>query len=105
VAIGARFLYARLERWNVDSQRKLGPYARDLLFKFIAVEAIPPGGGLAAGNKFFTDADHRHQVIVRGMTNFELAIAAMRAAPDNPYGDDEEAIAAAILARIEQARQ
>jgi hypothetical protein len=86
----------------MSSKRKLGPYARDLLSKFIAREAIPPGGGLADSIEFFKNPDHRHEMLVRAMNNFELAIAAMRAAPDNPYGDDEEAIAAGILAYLDQ---
>lgn len=85
----------------MNRNRKLGPNAKNLLAMFIACESVPEGGGLADGLKFFMDAEHRKQVIETAMTNLDLSIAAIRAAPDNPYGDDEEVIAAAILLAIE----
>lgn len=85
----------------MHADRKLGPNAKNLLTMFIARESVPDGGGLADGLKFFTDAEHRKRVIETAMTNLDLSIAAIRAAPDNPYGDDEEVIAAAILLAIE----
>lgn len=85
----------------MTGERKLGPNAKKLLTMFIARESVPPGGGLADGLKFFTDSEHRKRVIETAMTNLDLSIAAIRSAPDNPYGDDEEVIAAAILLAIE----
>lgn len=85
-------------------QRKLGPNAKKLLSRFIAREAIPPGGGMQSGLRFFTDTEHRHRVLDVAMENLDASIALIQQAPDNPYGDDEEAIAAAILERLEAAR-
>jgi hypothetical protein len=83
-----------------DLKRKFGPNAVNLLARFIARESIPPDGGFADGVEFFTNAERRHQVLERAVANFDLAIEAVRAAPDNPYGNDEETIAAAILERL-----
>ena len=81
---------------------KLGPNAKRLLMLFMAREAIPPGGSVVDGFHFFTDAEHRKQVTGRAWSNFNDAVRAIRAAPDNPYGDDEEAICSAILDRIDK---
>jgi len=87
-----------------DNERKLGLNAKRLLLEFMAREAIPPGGGIGSGLLFFADSEHRRQVMEAAKHNFDVAIEAMRSAPDNPYGDDEEAIAAAILDRLEAVR-
>ena len=86
------------------SERKLGPNTRKLLAYFIAREAVPPGGGLADGLNFLTDSDVRRQGMERAMSNLDAALTAVKSAPDNPYGDDDEAIAAAILGRVENAK-
>lgn len=82
--------------------RPMGPNAKKLFAAFLAKEAVPDGGGLADSMKFFLDKEHRAGVIERAAKNFEAGIAAVKAAPDNPYGDDEEAICAAVLARLAQ---
>lgn len=89
---------------TVNGERRLGPNTRKLLGHFIAREAVPEGGGLADGLNFLIDPDRRQRGMEKAMVNMEAALAAVKSAPDNPYGDDDEAIAAAILARIE-ARQ
>lgn len=84
------------------SDRKLGPNTRKLLAHFIALEAVPEGGGLASGLNFLADPDQRKRGIERAMANLDAALQAVKSAPDNPYGNDDEAIAAAILKRVEQ---
>lgn len=86
------------------SDRPIGPNAKKLLAHFIALEAVPRGGGLADGLNFLTDNDRRRRGIAQAMSNLEAALAAVKSAPDNPYGDDDEAIAAAILERVEDVR-
>ena len=83
------------------SERILTPNIKKLLIRFIAIEAIPSGGGLADGLLFLTDAKHRKEGIERAMNALETALAIVKTSPDNPYGDDDEAIAAAILDRLE----
>jgi hypothetical protein len=79
------------------SERKLGPNAKKLLTHFAARIAIPPGGGLAAG----IEAMSRLGDVTReALAQMDQAIAAVRAAPDNPYGADEETIAGAILGEL-----
>lgn len=86
----------------MDNDRKLGPNAKRLLSRLIARAAVPPGGGLESSLRFFADTEHRHRVLEVAMGNLDASIALIRQAPDNPYGDDEEAIAAGILERLEK---
>lgn len=84
------------------TERKLGPNVKKLLAHFIAREAVPSGGGLADGLHFLTDPVRRRQGLEMAMSNLDAALAAVKSAPDNPYGDDDEAIAAAIIERVER---
>ncbi len=84
----------------MTDNKKLGPNMRELLARFIAIEAVPIGGSLADGLHFLTAADRRQQGISRAISNTKMAIEVVKSAPDNPFGDDDEAIAAAILERI-----
>lgn len=86
------------------NDRILGPNAKRLLAHFIAREAIPVGGGLASGINFLTNPQLRRTGIEKAMADLETALAVVKTAPDNPYGDNDEAIAAAILARVETIR-
>lgn len=86
------------------SERPIGPNAKKLLAHFIAREAVPSGGGLADGLNFLTDPERRRQGIEQAMSNLNAALAVVKSAPDNPYGTDDEAIAAAILERVENAK-
>jgi hypothetical protein len=88
-----------------DKRRKLGPNAKKLLIRFMAREAIPPGGDVADGARFFLNDEHRKSVMDRAWTNFNAAIAAVKATHNNPHGDDEEAIAGAILVLIAEKEQ
>lgn len=83
------------------ASRVLGPNTRRLLAHFIAREAVPSGGGLADGLNFLADPERRRSGIGKAISDMEAALAVVKTAPDNPYGDDDEAIAAAILAKIE----
>lgn len=82
------------------SDRKLGPNARKLLAHFIALEAVPRGGGLADGLNFLIDPDRRRQGLEKAMSNTQVAIDLVKSAPDNPYGDDDDVIAGVILERV-----
>lgn len=81
---------------------KRGPNFMQLVFHKISRDAIPPGGGLADGIRLFTEPGRFQQVAKEAFAWVDKAIAVMKTAPDNPYGDDDEAIAAAILERIEE---
>jgi hypothetical protein len=87
------------------ADRKLGPKAKELLAHFIALEAIPPSGNFADGVNFLLDAERRRKGMERALSKTKAALDAIKAAPDNPYGDDDEAIAAAILEKLESRKE
>ena len=84
--------------------KQIGPNTKKLLAHFIAREAIPINGSLADGLQFLTKPDCMRQGLERAMSNLDAALTAIKTAPDNPYGDVDEAIAAAILKRVEIAK-
>lgn len=84
----------------MTTARTLGPNAKKLLAHFMAREAVPIGGSLADGLDFLVNPERRRSGAERAMHNLEAALSVVKSAPDNPYGDDDEAIAGAILARV-----
>ena len=86
--------------------KQIGPNVKRLFIKFIARESIPPGGWrFEDGLEFFINTERRNQILDTAMKNTELAIEAIRSAPDNPYGENDEDIAEAILRHIEDEEQ
>lgn len=83
------------------TERKLGPNMKRLLAMRVAREAIPAGGGIADGMNFLLDRQRMIETSRKALEWCDLAVTAIRSAPDNPYGNDEEAIAGAILANAE----
>lgn len=82
-----------------------GPLMTKLIVQFVARVAIPEGGTLADGLKFIQDAEYRKGVLEKAESKAVEAVSLVRTAPDNPYGDDNEAIAGAILERLEERRR
>jgi hypothetical protein len=82
-----------------------GPNVTKLITQFIAREAVPPGGGLVSGLKFFQDKEYRKQVLKKAEADALTAIKAIQSAPDNPYGDDPEVIAGALLEKIRERKE
>lgn len=78
----------------------MGPNFKKLVCHKMSVDAIPPNGGLMDGIRFLqgdiAGAAREAQAWVR------KAIDAVKAAPNNPYGDDDEVIAGEILRQIEE---
>lgn len=83
----------------MDNKRILGPNMKKLLARVVAREAIPPGGGFADGVKFITSGK-MGEVTRKSLDWIDEQIQAILSAPDNTYGDDEEAIAGNILAML-----
>ena len=79
-----------------------GKNVTQLIVRFIAREAVPPGGGLNNVVVFFKNAEHRKQIIESAETKAMAAIQLTKNAPDNPYGDDEEVIAGVLLEKIRE---
>lgn len=78
----------------------MGPNVRRLIATAIAREAIPPGGGVGDGLRFLMDPVRVVRVTREATQWVTQALELVKGCPDNPYGD-EEAIAGAILERLE----
>jgi hypothetical protein len=86
----------------VDPKRKIGPNLKKLMVHFMAVDAIPAGGGLQAAVDLIMSPNGLRDSAMRSLAQALAAVDAMRAAPDNPYGDDEEVIAGEFVKQIEE---
>lgn len=71
-----------------------------LIIWIISQKAIPNGGGFADGIKFWTDAEYRKRIMDESKREADAYIELVKTAPDNPYGNDDEAIASAILDQL-----
>lgn len=81
-----------------------GPNVRKLIVFKASRDAIPDGGGMADGMRFLTDPTYRKTVLDGAERWVIRALDVVKTSPDNPYGHDDEAIAAAILERIDDRR-
>lgn len=81
---------------------KHGPKVTMLITKFIPRVAVPDGGGITDGMRFFLDEGYRKQVLVEAEKMALAAIELIKIAPDNPFGLDDEAIADFLLGKIEE---
>ena len=79
-----------------------GTNVTKLIIRFIAREAVSPGGGLDSTIAFFLDAEHRKQILANAETKAMEAIQLIKKAPDNPYGNDDEIIAGVLLEKIQE---
>jgi hypothetical protein len=86
----------------MNTHKPYGPNLARLITKFIAREAIPPGGGLADGIEFFTNPERRKQVLAKAEADALAAIRLIKAAPDNPFGDDDEEVAGMLVEKIKE---
>ena len=84
---------------------KIGPNVRRLISKKMALLAIPVGSGkesFSIGLDVLTNREKFASIATEASAWVRAAIDVMKTAPDNPYGDDDEAIAGAILQGIEE---
>ncbi len=83
-----------------------GPNVRRLLCHFIAIEAIPSGckNGLASGIAFLVGSKSKASAdaMRRAREQCASALAMVKRARGNPFGNDEEAIASEILRRVDE---
>lgn len=81
--------------------KPIGPNVKKLIIRKMSLDAIPPGGGFQDGIEFL--ASNRLAESGRNAAEWvQQALAVFKTAPDNPYGDDDEAIAGELLRRIEE---
>ena len=77
----------------------IGPNVKRLIAHKMSVDAIPPGGGLSDGFSFLLSGKLGESA-KNASEWVKDAIRIVKTAPDNPYGDDDEAIAGALLSKI-----
>lgn len=77
-----------------------GPNVRKLIAHKMSLLMVPAGGGLATALQALTKPGNLAAVAKEATAWVEAAIAVVKTAPDNPYGEDDEAIAGAILKGI-----
>ena len=76
-----------------------------LVIRKMLHDAIPDGGGLQDGIAFLLNQDAMNEGYRRASKWVQEAIHAVKSAPDNPYGDNDEAVAEAILAKLDEKRR
>lgn len=86
------------------TERKLGPNMKKLISMRMASLAIPPGGGLADGINAIMTPGKLGEHFKQAMEWAFLSVDQVKAAYDNPYGDNDEAIAE-VLVEAAKARQ
>jgi predicted membrane chloride channel (bestrophin family) len=90
---------------TVDPKRKIGPNLKKLMAHKMAIDMIPPGGDPFAFVETIMDGKKHAAIAGAALEWAILAVNAVRSAIDNPYGDDEEAIAGEILKQIEERKR
>ena len=80
------------------------PAKQRLVAHKMAIMAVPPNGGIGDGIEFLMDRDRISKTAKEAMDWVDEAIRVVKSAPDNPYGDDDNAICEAILLRVDQKR-
>ena len=83
-------------------KRHQGPNVKKLITCRMAQLAIPDGGGLADGLAFLSSKSRILSTAREATAWVFEALDVVRATSGNPYGDDDEAIAAEILRRVER---
>lgn len=81
----------------------MGANVKRLFLHILAREAIPSGGGLQAGVNYLTNPDVRHKINLAAIITLDDFLKEMKAAPDNPFGDDDEVISEAFLKALDEA--
>ena len=80
---------------------QIGPNVKKLIAAKMAADAIPKGGNFQSGVEYLMSPDlaTKAQAAAEWVRD---AIQAVKSAPDNPFGDDDEAIAGEMLRLAEQ---
>ena len=73
-----------------------------LIARKISIDAIPKGGGIQDAIGFLMNPTAIYETAKRAKEWVGAAIQAVKDAPYNPYGDDDEVIAGVILEQIKK---
>lgn len=79
-----------------------GPNLRELIVWKMSLLTVPPGGGIASAAEALATPGRIGEIAKEATAWAEASIRLVKAIPGNPYGDDDEAIAGAILRRIDR---
>jgi hypothetical protein len=79
-----------------------GPNVKKLIVHKLSLDAVPAGGGLTSAIEFLSDPKRITDGARAATSWVETAIAAVKAAPGNTFGDNDEAIAGEILRQIDE---
>lgn len=87
--------------------KPLGPNVKKLIVHKMSLLMVPPGcgNGLQTALAALTKPGNLVAVAREATQWVEAAIAVVKTAPDNPYGDDDEAIAETILQGVENKKR
>lgn len=80
----------------------MGPNVKRLIVRRMSQLMVPAGAALAAGIRELTTPGNIAKRCREATAWVEEAIDVVKTAPDNPYGNDDEAIAGEILKQIEK---
>ncbi len=83
---------------------KIGPNVKKLMIHKMSLDAVPPGcgDGFASAIDYLLSPE-KHRASARAALEWvRLALVAVKSAPDNPYGEDDEVIAGELLKQIEE---
>jgi hypothetical protein len=85
-------------------KRPLGPNVRKLITLRMSMLAIPPGtpDPFMAGVRAILEAGRLTEFATEAREWVRVAIATLKSAPNNPWGTDDETIAAELLRRVER---
>ena len=81
-----------------------GPNVNRLISERLAVEAVPPGGGIGDALQSLLDPALLREQMRRAIDWVNAALAVYKTAPDNQFGDDDEAIAGEMLRALKAAK-
>lgn len=86
----------------LDNHKPIGANVRRLMIEFSSTLAVRSGSGTPMQNALNILAKPGGIAgnMREALRQTELALEAMKAAPDNPYGNDDEAIAGEILEEL-----
>jgi hypothetical protein len=85
--------------WKNRSQ---GPNVKQLISHRFAVLSVPPGGGIGSALAVLTNPVKLKSTMLQATQEIIEALDLVKTSPDNPWGNDDEAIAAELLRRIKQ---
>lgn len=88
----------------LDHSKPLGENVKRLFSLTFARMAVPLGSGVAGAMKVI-ESGKMPSISRQAMHKVEAMLSSVKAATDNPYGNDDEVIAAELLKRLDDAKE